>query len=120
VAAITSDYEFHFEVKRKIMIAEPYSYSVDINAHSKKRKPHWVQKLVESKSETILNLKRRSSDSSYGNNCALAPVMYGKNQTELEDKVNSYLENLMKEINKQYVECPHCKGWGVVEGVSNG
>lgn len=115
VARITSDYDFHFEVQRKIFIAEPYSYDVDINANNKRRKPNWVKKWVDSKQEVILNLKRKPSDSSYGSNCVTVPAIYGANTVDLENKVNEYLEKLMQEINKQYKECPHCKGWGVME-----
>jgi hypothetical protein len=119
VAKISSDYDFHFQVERKIMLAEPYSYNVDTNAMNKRKKPNWVKKWVESKQETILNIKRKASDSFYGTNCVLAPAIAGANAVDLENKVNDYLEKLMKEINKQYNECPHCKGWGVME-VENG
>lgn len=115
VAHISSDYDFHFEVQRKILIAEPYSYDVNTNAAIKRRKPNWVKKWVNSKSETVLNLKRRPGDSSYGTSCQLAPAMYGLNSLDLENKVNEYLQNLMTEINREYQECPHCKGWGVIE-----
>lgn len=119
VASVTSDYDFHFEVTRKIMISEPYSYDVDINKSSKRRKPNWVKKLVDSKNETVLNIRRKSNDTSYGSNCILAPTMFGKSYTDLENKINTYLVQLIKEINKQYKECSHCQGWGVVEVESN-
>jgi hypothetical protein len=120
VAKVTSDYGFHFEVKREIAIAEPYSFIVNKNAGDKRRRPNWVTNWVRSKSITILNLRRSTMDSTYGNDCKLAPSFFGKNQTDLENKINQYLDELMAEINKQYIECPHCKGWGVIEGVSNG
>ena len=119
VARITSDYDFHFEVQRKILIAEPYNYDVDLNSTNKRKKPNWVKKWVDSKQETIINLKRTPRDSSYGSNCIIPSAIYGSSAVDLENRVNEYLENLMKEINKQYQECPHCKGWGVTE-VQNG
>lgn len=115
VAHISSDYDFQFQVDRKILIAEPYSYDTNLNSGNKRRKPNWVKKWVTSKNETVLNIKRRSSDTSYGNDCTLAPRIDGNNALDLEKKVNEYLKNLMKEINKEYKECPCCKGWGVVE-----
>ena len=38
----------------------------------------------------------------------------GKNQKDLEEKIEKYLEDLMKEINKPFVECSHCSGMGVI------
>jgi hypothetical protein len=115
VAKVTSDYDFHFEVKKSVAIAEPYSYSLDLNSGKKRSRPNWVQKWVSTKEVTILNLKRRSSDSNYGNDCVIAPTFFGKNQLDLEDRVNTYLKDLIDTINKEYIECPHCKGWGVIE-----
>lgn len=120
VATVTSDYDFHFEVKRKIIIAEPYSYNVDTNASNKRKKPNWVKKWVNSKEETVLNIKSKASDSNYGTDCRLAPVIYGHNQLDLEEKVNAYLTQLMEDINIQYKECPHCKGWGIIKESKNG
>lgn len=115
VARITSDYDSHFEVKRKVLLAEPYSYDVDTNSGNKRRKPNWVKKWVDSKEETVLNFKRKASDSSYGVDCILPQNIFGANTEDLEKKVNDYLDSLMSKVNKKYAECPYCMGWGVVE-----
>lgn len=118
-AIISSDYDFHFEVKKKIQIA-PYTSRYDSNAFTKNKKPKWVEKFIDSKEETILNLKSKTSDSSYGTNCVVAPELYGKDQKDLDAKLDEYLANLIADINVPYKECPHCKGWGVVKVGQNG
>ena len=117
VAKIKSDYDFHFEVVRKVNLDESYSYQYDANNSStdKRRKPKWVNRMVTEKEVCILNLKRKSSDSSYGKECQLAPSITGENYEDLTKKVEYYLEELMNQINIKYCECPQCKGWGVVE-----
>ena len=119
VAKITSDYDFHFEVKRKILIAEPYTRNVDLNSGNKRKKPNWVTHNINTKEVTILNIKRKSNDTSYGENCMLAPTIRGDSYVDLENKILEYLESLMREVNKQFEECPHCKGWGVIEVSEN-
>ncbi len=116
-AKITSDYDFHFEVSRNIGLANPYTKMVDINNSwaNKRRKPKWVTRTISTKQVTILNLKRSSSDKNYGEDCDLAPEIIGENYTDLAEKVDKYLKELMASINKNYYECPNCKGWGVVE-----
>jgi len=121
-ADISSDYDFHFEVVKKILLADPYQYSYDENKGDKRRKPRWVTKNITDKKQTILNLKNKSSSSDYGKDCVLAPSICGINYLDLEKKVSEYLEDLMREINKDYKECSHCMGWGIIseEDIQNG
>lgn len=116
-AQVKSDYAFHFEVVRQIGLAEPYTTLVDTNGSlsNKRRKPKWVERIISTKEASILNLKRRASDTDYGKDCRLAPCIIGENYADLTEKVEKYLEELMKVINKEFCECPNCKGWGVVE-----
>lgn len=118
-AIITSDYDSHFEVKRKVYLAEPYNQTYNDNAFTKRKKPKWITKYINSKEETILNLKSKPSDNNYGD-CTLAPAIYGANKADLDKKVKTYLKELMAEINIKYCECPHCKGWGIVKETENG
>ena len=113
-AVIDSDYDFHFQVDRVIQLANPYDMIYNTNALSK-RKPKWVTKTIATKKATILNLKRKPSDSNYGKDCHIAPEIVGKDYKDLKNKVDEFLKNLMNEINKKYCECPNCQGWGVVE-----
>ena len=60
-------------------------------------------------------IKEKVSSTSYGENCHVAPAIVGENYADLNEKVTKYLDGLMEEINKKYCECPHCKGWGIIE-----
>ena len=118
VATITSDYDFHFEVKKRIPLADPYNILVDKNnsLFNKRRKPKWVNKMISEKSATIIHFKNSSTYTNYGEDCVVAPSIVGENYQDLQNKVEKYLTDLMSQINKKYCECPTCKGWGVVEG----
>jgi hypothetical protein len=35
----------------------------------------------------------------------------------VKDKIDKYLNDLITEINKPLIDCPHCKGLGVVDFV---
>lgn len=116
-AKITSDYDFHFEVVKNIALADPLQEMVDANNSliNKKRKPKWVSRTIASKKTTILNIKRSPNDCNYGDDCHVIPSITGKNYANLIQKVDKYLDKLMSTINKNYCECPNCKGWGIVE-----
>ena len=118
VATITSDYEFHFEVKKRIPLADPYNILIDKNnsLFNKRRKPQWVNKMISEKSTTIINLKDSNTSSDYGSDCVVAPSIIGENYQDLQNKVEKFLTELMTQINKKYCECPTCKGWGIIEG----
>lgn len=118
VATITSDYDFHFEVKKRIPLADPYNILVDKNnsLFNKRRKPKWVNKMISEKSATIIHFKNSSTSTDYGRNCIVAPSIIGENYQDLQNKIEKYLSELMAQINKKYCECPACKGWGIVEG----
>ncbi len=118
VADITSDYDFHFEVKKKIALANPYNILIDTNNtlfSKRKRKPQWVNKMISQKTETIINFKNSLTSTDYGKDCVVAPLIVGENYIDLQNKVEKYLSELIKQINKKYCECPTCKGWGIVE-----
>ncbi len=113
-AKINFDYDFHFEVSKKVKLAEPIANKRNTNEGNKRKKPNWITTYTESKSITVLNLKRKSSDSDYGKDCVVPKPFVGENYEDMVDKMNQYLENLIQEINTPYEECPHCKGWGVI------
>ena len=116
VATITSDYDFHFEVRKRINLANPYTIMVDANNSwmNKRRKPKWVNKMIATKEATIVNFKEPGGRD-YGEDCVVAPSIIGENYEDLANKVKQYLDELMEQINKKYCECPHCKGWGIIE-----
>ena len=116
-ARIISDYDFHFEVKKCIESVDPYTIRRNINL-GYKRKPKWVTDIISSKEETILNIVTSSDRGRFDAKCP--PEIVGENYNDLAEKVDKYLDDLMKEINKNYCECPNCKGWGVVEVTEDG
>ncbi len=71
--------------------------------------------MISTKETTIINFKDKASSSDYGDDCRIAPSIDGENYVDLQNKVENYLSELMKQINKNYCECPNCKGWGIVE-----
>lgn len=114
VASIASDYDFHFKVVKKIALSNPYSIKVDTNNSimNKRRKPRWVDKMISTKEVTIIEFQDKPSRDY---DSMVAPSIVGKNYKDLQDKIENYLSDLMTQINKKYCECPHCKGWGIVE-----
>lgn len=113
-ARITSDYDFHFEVAKKIKLMEPTSYTYNANSNDKRRKPNWITKINQDREIPILNLKRLLTDRDYGKNCTMPDAFIGENYNDMIEKMNKYLEDLIQSINEPYKECEHCKGWGVV------
>ena len=105
-AEITSDYKFHFEVKKKISLSNPYNIMVDSNNSfsNRRRKPKWVERIISQKSETILSLTDGSSSNSY--DAELTPEIVGKNYEDLKENLNKYLNDIMEMINVPYFEFP--------------
>ena len=114
VASIASDYDFHFKVVKKIALSNPYSIKIDTNNSimNKRRKPRWVDKMISTKEVTIIEFQDKPSRDY---DSMVVPSIVGKNYKDLQDKIENYLSDLMTQINKKYCECPHCKGWGIVE-----
>lgn len=103
-ATITSDYDFCLTVQ-KVILHEPESYSVNVG----KRKPKYETRYRRQRTVKIFE----TSPEGYSN----YPKQVGitaKNQKELEEKIDQYLEDLMKKINEPLVDCECCKGLGVI------
>lgn len=105
-ARITSDYDFCFTVKKVIKLATPSSYKTDIGT---KRRPNIVTRYNPSKEVTVFE----AAPSPREGYTVLAGIS-GKNQKDLEDKVDKYLEEAIRIINKPLEECSHCDGTGCV------
>jgi hypothetical protein len=41
----------------------------------------------------------------------------GNSLQDLKNNIDTYLTSLITEINKPLVDCPHCKGLGVIDFV---
>lgn len=114
-ASIKSDYDFHFEVMKKVQLYEPNFYEVDVNNNlfGRKRKPKYETRRQDNRAFTILNIRRNNSDKNYGDNCLVPDPFRGETYEDMVNNINTYLENLIKEINKPLEDCPCCKGTGI-------
>ena len=112
IASITSDYDFCFTVKKKILLSEPTKYTIDVNNlmfSSRKRKPKYeIQYKTKREVECF----------------EMAPKQYqkytvisgfkGNDQEELEHKIDMYCKSLVDFINTPIRDCPYCKGSGIL------
>jgi hypothetical protein len=118
-AEITSDYNFCFTVKKRLEFFEPEKYSVDVNNSifsSGKRKPKIVERYRKARlTDTIFEMTH-AGDKYKG--YTIIQGFEGKDQTDLKQKIDFYLENLIEFINKPLVDCPACKGLGVIKDKS--
>lgn len=118
-AEITSDYDFCFTVKKKIPLAKPYSYTVDVNNNifsGKKKKPKYETRLVDKKSITIFEMAHNQAASNgkgYDGYSLITPFE-AENQDALKEYIDTYLETLINVINEQVCECDKCDGVGVL------
>lgn len=108
VAKITSDYAFCFTVKKKIPLSEPEKYQVDASRLGSKR-PKWMVKTRREREIQIFEM----APEPYQNYTVVEPFE-GENWTELKEKIEKYLNDLMVMINEPLHDCPHCGGYGVV------
>jgi hypothetical protein len=107
-ARITSDDEWKFTVTKDVKLYEPLEYSIDLNAGTRKRKTNYVSRLKTIKSIKLLEM-------SYKHDGYEKPTIFkGSNYEDLLKNINEHLANIVSEINKPYIECPCCKGDGVI------
>lgn len=114
-ATISSDYDFCFEVKKKIKKYTPEEVTYyNIFARTKKQRNTPHKKIVKYREETIF--KMTNSKSKY-DGYPIIEEMTAKNETELKEKVDTWLSNLIEKINEPLIECPHCNGLGVISEI---
>lgn len=114
-ATISSDYDFCFEVKKKIKKYTPEEvtyYNIFAKTKKQRNTPH--NKILKYREETIF--KMTNSKSKY-DGYPIIEEMTAKNETELKEKVDIWLSNLIEKINEPLVECPHCNGLGVISEI---
>lgn len=114
-ATISSDYNFCFEVKKKIKKYTPEEvtyYNIFAKTKKQRNTPH--KKIVKYREETVF--KMTNSKSKY-DGYPIIEEMTAKNETELKEKVDTWLSELIKKINEPLVECPHCNGLGVISEI---
>jgi hypothetical protein len=111
---ITSDYNFCFEIKRRIKLAKPKQYTVDVNNNffsKRKRKSKYVKKWSVEKEESCFEMTYSPE-----NYKGYTPIkgFRANNQKELKEKVDNYCKDLVSFINIPLAECSHCDGYGII------
>ncbi len=118
VAVITSDYSFCFTVQKRIKLAEIEKYTIDVNNSTlasmlgrRKRKPKYVKKQQIEKQQECFAM----TYSPY-NYTGYLPIkgFVANSQQELKDKIDNYCKSVVDFINKPFVECKHCNGYGII------
>lgn len=108
-ARITSDYEFCFEVARRISI-KPFDKRVDVRKTSRS-KPKFVTQTVTTKEVKVFEMTYCPKN--YGNYTPIAGWQ-ANNLKEMAEQIKDYLDELMAEINRPVKECEVCGGTGHV------
>lgn len=112
-ARITSDYDFCFTVEKIIGLAEPYTSKREITKTNGKsyKPPKFNTNYI--KNRTVKCFEMTYSPKNYQGYTPISN-MIGENVEDLKEKIDRYLKEVIEEINKPLVDCPHCKGQGVI------
>ena len=112
-AYVSSDYDFHFEVSKKITLYKKEKYKRCVNAFAKL--PKYVDDYRADRKISIYDIiPKEEPRKSYSEHSHVAPKFEGANYEELETNINNYLTELIEKINEPLQDCPHCKGRGVI------
>lgn len=114
VAKITSDYDFCFEVVKLIPLFGPEKITYhNLFARTKKERQKLRTSTVEFRNKTTI-FEMTSEEKRY-NGYTPIPKMVADSEEKLQAKMQEWLDSLISEINRPLVECPYCKGLGIVE-----
>ncbi len=106
-AKITSDYDFCFTVKKIIPLSAKEMYQVNVGKKKEKLETRYRD------SREIQVFEMTNDKDNYKGYTAVKGFT-GKNSKDLQKNIDTYLENLINEINSPLVDCKHCCGKGVV------
>lgn len=112
-AKITSDYDFCLTVVKRLELPEPFPYQVDVNAMYPRRKKKLVTRYNSHRDVVIYECAPRKDGKVY-QKYSEAPCFEGKDQQDLENNIQQYLDDLMAHINEPLVSCKHCEGRGAI------
>lgn len=114
VARITSDYDFCFDVEKLIPLYESQKITYQ-NPFARTKKERQKLRTSTLKYRSNVTIFEMTSEEDRYRGYTPIPKMLADNEEELQNKMQEWLDNLMSEINRPLVECPHCKGLGIVE-----
>lgn len=113
VAYVSSDYDFHFAVSKRIALHEKEKYQRNVKPFAKR--PKYVDDYRTNRSVQVYDIiPKEGTRKSYDEDSCVAPKFEGDNYEDLEAKIAEYLQDLISKINKPLKDCPHCKGKGVI------
>ena len=112
--ATLTDYNSCLTVNKNIRLENTEMYHVlESNLWSKKKtKPKTVTKYRDKRTVTVFECCPKP----YEKHTVVTPFK-GNSLQDLKDNIDKYLTDLITDINKPLVDCPHCKGLGVVDFV---
>jgi len=108
VADITSDYEFCFTVCKRVIKSEFY----DIKSKILKNLSNFGKKQISDNKIQIFQMTY--SPENYKGYTAIKPFV-GRNHDDLKEKIDNYLNELIKVINQPIINCRYCNGKGIRE-----
>jgi hypothetical protein len=112
--ATLTDYDFCLTVEKNINLQETETYHLLENVFSKsKKKPKSITKYRNKRKVTIYECCPSLRDG-----YTVVTPFKGNNLQDLKNNIDTYLTNLITEINKPLIDCPHCKGLGVIDFVN--
>lgn len=113
-AEITSDYNFCFTVLKKIQLKNPYDEKIEILNHRGKsyRSPKYRTRNIAHTKTPIFEMTY--SPENYKGYTPIQPFK-GEDVTDLKNRIDRYLEELMERINLPLKECSQCGGLGFTD-----
>lgn len=114
-AKVTSNFSFCFEVKKLIPMIEPETITYQNIFGRTKRERNKIRTTIKKYDEkTIFEM---TSDQDRYAGYSTIPEMLANSETELKEKVDTWLEGLIKIINEPLCQCPHCLGTGYISKI---
>lgn len=106
------DYIGSFKVVKTISLTKPYSYNVE---EIKKGKTIYNTRYINERDVVLFEMTHSERNKGHGEPgyTCITPFT-GKNQTDLKNNIDKYLNDLMAHINQPFTECECCNGKGVI------
>jgi hypothetical protein len=110
-AEVTSDYDFCLTVKKRVEMAEPEAYQVNVGTS---RRPKTRTDYRRDRMVTCYEVSPSQRDGKPYQHYPIVQPFVGTSYEDLQAKIKAFLTALMRHINAPLCECKTCKGMGVV------
>ena len=110
VARITSDYDFCFTVKKIVPLLEPVKFTYQNYFARTKRERSKIHHAVQKEKE--ITIFEMTHDQRKYESYPVLPGISAESEHELKEKIDTFLADLIKTINKPLELCEHCNGSG--------